>query len=391
MTLSTTHVAIIGAGPYGLAAAAHLRAANIETAVFGEPMDFWQQHMPTGMLLRSSWDASHISDPQHALTLDAYERDQDIRLPKRIPLQDFVRYGRWFQQRVVPDVDARRITRIESTPRGFELWSDGSRILEAKRVVIATGLQNFANRPEPFAALPSSLVSHVSEHCDLKPFAGKSVVMVGAGQSALETAVLLHENGAQVELLARAPEVRWLGQLDWTRTLPKPLNYVFFPPSDVGPPGINWLVALPDLFRRMPRSWQNSLGYRAIRPAVSGWLRERAEPLRITAGRNVVAAVEQNGKVCLTLDDGSQRCVEHVMLGTGYNVDIARMDWLAPELVQRVQRAGGYPLLRAGLESSVPGLHFMGATGVWSFGPLMRFVAGTSYAAPALARRIARD
>ncbi len=391
MTDRSTHVAIIGAGPYGLAAAAHLRAAGIETIVFGAPMDFWQQHMPTGMLLRSSWDASHISDPHRALTLDAYEKDRGLRLPRRLPLQDFIRYGRWFQERVVPNVDTRRVTLVEATPKGFRLWSGNAAVLEARRVVIATGLQNFAHRPAPFAALPPALVSHVSEHCDLRPFAGRRVVMIGAGQSALETAVLLHENGAQVEVMVRASAVRWLGHLDWTRRLPKPLNYVFFPPSDVGPPGVNWLVAVPDVFRRMPRPWQDSLGYRAIRPAVSGWLRERAARLRITAGRHVVAAAEEKGQACLTLDDGSQRCADHVMLGTGYQVDVARMNWLAPELVQRIRRAGGYPILTAGLESTVPGLFFIGATSVWSFGPLMRFVAGTSYAAPALARSLARD
>jgi cation diffusion facilitator CzcD-associated flavoprotein CzcO len=56
-------VVIIGAGPYGLAAAAHLRAAGVEPRVFGEPMAFWQRQMPKGMRLRSPWTASHIADP----------------------------------------------------------------------------------------------------------------------------------------------------------------------------------------------------------------------------------------------------------------------------------------------------------------------------------------
>jgi 2-polyprenyl-6-methoxyphenol hydroxylase-like FAD-dependent oxidoreductase len=37
-----THVAVIGAGPYGLSSAASLRAAGIEIRVFGEPMAFWE-------------------------------------------------------------------------------------------------------------------------------------------------------------------------------------------------------------------------------------------------------------------------------------------------------------------------------------------------------------
>ena len=63
MTSADEQVAIIGAGPYGLALAAHLRGRGVEPAVFGRPMSFWEEHMPKGMLLRSPWRASHISDP----------------------------------------------------------------------------------------------------------------------------------------------------------------------------------------------------------------------------------------------------------------------------------------------------------------------------------------
>ena len=80
MKIKTTlsyQVAIIGAGPYGLATAAHLRTAKIETCVFGEPMEFWQNQMPEGMFLRSSWDACHIADLHRTLTLDTYSAFTD--------------------------------------------------------------------------------------------------------------------------------------------------------------------------------------------------------------------------------------------------------------------------------------------------------------------------
>jgi cation diffusion facilitator CzcD-associated flavoprotein CzcO len=50
--MTDTDVAIIGAGPHGLAAAAHLRRAGVATHIFGEPMSFWQG-MPAGLLLRT--------------------------------------------------------------------------------------------------------------------------------------------------------------------------------------------------------------------------------------------------------------------------------------------------------------------------------------------------
>jgi cation diffusion facilitator CzcD-associated flavoprotein CzcO len=66
-------VAVIGAGPYGLAAGAHLKAKGIRTRVFGEPMEFWAKKMPEGMLLRSLREASNLSAPDEAFTLEDYE------------------------------------------------------------------------------------------------------------------------------------------------------------------------------------------------------------------------------------------------------------------------------------------------------------------------------
>src|SRR5207248_11535645 len=51
---------VIGAGPYGLSVAAHLRAAGIPTLTLGTPMAFWRS-MPAGMFLRSAPSASSLS------------------------------------------------------------------------------------------------------------------------------------------------------------------------------------------------------------------------------------------------------------------------------------------------------------------------------------------
>src|ERR1700676_3632771 len=115
-------VTILGAGPYGLAAGAHLsQIKGLELRVFGEPMEFWKSHMPEGMLLRSPWDASHISDPQTALTMDAFSAGLTSRIPIPIPLDKFVEYGLWFQRQVVPDIDRRKITSIEKNSNSFRL------------------------------------------------------------------------------------------------------------------------------------------------------------------------------------------------------------------------------------------------------------------------------
>jgi len=127
---------------------------------------------------------------------------------------------------------------------------------------------------------------------------------------------------------------------------------------------------------------------RCIRPAGSGWLRPRVAEVTISCGRFATSAEERDGAVWLQLDDGSERIVEHVLLGTGYAIDVMRYPFLAPELTAQLETAAGYPRLRPGLESSVAGLHFLGAPAAWSFGPVMRFVVGTWYAAPAVTRRV---
>jgi lysine/ornithine N-monooxygenase len=389
MSRSTTDVAIIGAGPYGLAAAAHLRAAGVETRVFGEPMVFWERSMPKGMLLRSSWDASHIADPARAYTLEAFNAAHPAPLTAPIPLAGFVAYGHWFQQQVVPDVDRRSVVRVTPEVGGFELqlW-DGER-LQADRVIVAAGLAGFDVRPPRFDGLPETLVSHASDHHDLSTFNGRRVTVVGGGQSALESAALLHEAGAEVEVLIRERAVRWLGRSARLHRAPTPIRRALYPSTDVGPPGLSWIVALPDLFRVLPRPLQRRITARSIRPAGSAWLAARLADVPIAEGRSVAAATMTGGHVRLTLDDGNERVVDHVLLGTGYRVDVTRYPFLTAEINGALRLADGYPVLGSGFESSMRGLHFIGAAAVHSFGPVVRFVSGTIYTGHALARRIA--
>ena len=58
-------VAIVGAGPYGLSLAAHLHDRQIDFQIFGKPMEFWRDHMPKGMHLKSDGFASNLYDPKY--------------------------------------------------------------------------------------------------------------------------------------------------------------------------------------------------------------------------------------------------------------------------------------------------------------------------------------
>jgi cation diffusion facilitator CzcD-associated flavoprotein CzcO len=380
---------VVGAGPYGLAAAAHLQAAGVQTRVLGRPMSFWREQMPVGMLLRSPYVACSIGGPELSLTIADYERAKGLERAEPVPLDRFVDYGNWFRERAELDVDERLVSRVARNGRFHVELEDGD-TLTARNVVVAAGIGNFANRPAVFADLPPERVSHACDQCDLGIFAERSVLVVGGGQSALESAALLHEAGARVEVVIREKVVHWLDfRLQHNLGL---LSRILYAPPDVGPMGVSHLVARPGLYRHLPRRLQNRLNPRTLRPAGAGWLvpRVRETTIPLTVGRKVVAAAVDGDAVRVTLDDGTTRTVDHVLLGTGYRVDVQRYPFLAPELLGDLRTVNGYPLLSNGLESNVPGLHFAGAPALWSFGPLLRFVAGSGFAARAIARGIAR-
>lgn len=386
MTALACDVAVIGAGPYGLAAAAHLRAAGVHTQTFGEEMGFWRTQMPAGMLLISSWHASHIADPNHALTLDAYEQAHRVSFSRPVPLDDFAAYGQWFQRQAVPDLERRQVLRVEPSAPGFRLVLDDGEVRQARRVVIATGLAPFVWRPAAFADLPPTLASHSADHRELDRFAGQRIAVIGGGQSALTSAVLLHQAGAEVELVVREQSIRWIQRKLYQRKVLSPLRRLLYAPTDVGPAGLSRIVGLPGLYRRIPFALRDRLGTRAIRPAGAPWLRPQLDGVRISTARTVVSAAPVDGLLRLTLNDGTERRVDHAMLATGYRIDVARFPFFDPSVVDNLRQVNGYPVLKGGFESSVPGLHFIGAPAAASFGPTMRFVSGTTYTARALTR-----
>ncbi len=393
--MSITDVIIIGAGPYGISAAAHLRTIEgLEVREFGRPMSFWDQNMPVGMLLRSNWTATQIASPENLLTIETYMDETGDRMAQPVPLDGFVRYGQWYQRKAVSDLDHRDITRVESDPKGFKVTlADGETII-SKRVVVAAGIGSFARRPREFDDLPASLASHTSRHRDLKEFAGKKVLVVGGGQSALESAALLHESGAETEVVSRSTHVNWLS--GWASTtlhkrLGKFTRQLLYAPTDVGPAGISQLVARPALLQMLPRSVQDKLRKRAVRPAGARWLVERLRKVQISLSRSVTSASAVGDQASIRLNDGTYRTADHVLLGTGYQVDVSKYGFLSAELVRSIKCFNGFPCLKAGLETSVPGLHVLGAPAAWSFGPLMQFVSGTTYASRSLTHHIAKN
>lgn len=380
-------VAVIGAGPHGLSAAIHLRRAGIAAHALGEPMSFWAG-MPKGMRLRSNMTATNMVETDGPFSLASYMADTGEPFGHPVSLRRFVDYGRWVQRNGVPDLDTRTVTGLAREDDGFALdLSDGGR-LSARRVVVACGIAPFERIPERFRELPANLASHTGHHDDLSVFAGKRIAIVGSGQSALECAVLAMERGAEVEIIARRSEMTWLRNWSPIQFM-GPLKHVLYAPTDVGPLWYSRLVATPALFTRLPRETQDRIAYRSIRPACSYFVKVRTDGIKWTMGNEVTRAEESGEGLRLSLTNGTQREVDHLMFGTGYKIDVTRYPFLSEGLLSEVKIVDGYPVLGPGFETSVPRLHMLGAPAARSFGPTLRFVSGSWYSGQRLASVLA--
>jgi FAD-dependent urate hydroxylase len=389
-------VAIIGAGPYGLALAAHLRAAGIDYRHFGVPMRLWEGAMPQGMYLKSQGFASNLSDPEGTHTLEAFCKATSrpyasYGLP--VSLDTFVSYGHWFQSERGLAIEETTVTDIAPRDGGFELNVGGVERVLARRVVVAIGVEHFAYIPEPLSGLPSALCTHSSAHQDLGVFKGQDVIVVGAGQSALESAALLHESGAAVQVLVRKDKVAWNGE-------PLPPDRPLFqrlrePESGLGSGWATWFYSNhPDLFRQLPSNTRVYRARTALGPAGANWLRPRVEgQFPVLLGHAVASAAAQDGRarLAVTGPGGSSRelTADHVLAATGYRTDLKRLQFLPEALRSRVSTLAGSPVVGRDYQSSVPGLYFIGPAVAPTMGPVMRFVFGTWHAAPVVARNLA--
>lgn len=381
-------VCVIGAGPFGLTTAAHLRAAGLNVRVFGQVMSFWRA-MPEGMLLRSTRDGISLLDPRQPLALADYERAHRTPFATPVARAQYIRYVEWYQRHAVPKIDPRPVRRIERADGGFRLALGDGDAVETPRLVVAVGLDPFKRRLPTLEAIPAARAPHSFDERNPAAQAGKRVLVIGSGQSALESAAALLQAGAEVEVVTGDARIHWLAQTDHINREKSLLAHVLYPPGALGPPGINWIVQLPGLYRSLPSAVQQRIAARAARPAVSGRLKPCVDHLAIAYGRAIRGAELHGGAVRVALDDGSTRTVDHVVQATGFHVELERFGFFAPELIADIRRLGGQPRLGPGYESSVPGLHFVGAASDASYGPLMRAIAGTAYTAHSVAARIA--
>lgn len=386
-------VVVIGAGPYGLSISAHLRELGVDHVAVGRPMESWRARMPAGMLLKSEPYASAIASPGSGYDLAGYCRSHGLDYVNRVgpvPVERFIAYGDWYAKQLVPHLQDVRAKQILPTDGGFRVVLDDAPPVLARQVVVATGVIPHAYLPDELSSLPSDLVTHAADHHELGQFSGRTVAVVGGGQSALETAALLHEAGADVRVITRGPVVQWNGPNPAHRTLKRRIRWPVTQLCE------GWHCVLwntPTAFRRLPESTRITKARTVLGPSGAWWLKDRVDGvIEILTGRSIRTAAPHGNRVRLTLDGANPLSidVDHVIAGTGYRIDLSRLPFIPDGLRDRIETVSGYPVVSRAGQSSVPGLYFAGAPTAVSLGPSARFVAGTHNAAKPLVLSVAR-
>lgn len=396
-SITNTKVCIIGAGPYGLAIASHLRHAGVEFRVFGSTMERWLKQMPKAMLLKSEGCASGLPDPEGRFGLPQF--CQGAGLPfvhygSPLSRETFASYAVAFQKKFVPQVEDVRVEAVRKLDSLFEIRLSTGETFRADQVIVAVGMERMEHVPAEISQLPAELWSHSAAHYDLSKYKGKDVVVIGAGQSGLETAAILREEGASVTLAVRAQTIAW-NKVPSTahRSLYQRLRR---PRTQLGEGLQLWLYDnAPQIFHSLPRQTRLARVKASLGPAGAWWLKERVlGQMPVLLGHQLRGASARSGRVALQFADqngqSKELIADHVIASTGYRFDFEKLPFLDQDAKSKIQHEAQIPRLSSYFESSIPGLYFSGLASTHSFGPVMRFIAGTGFTARRIAGHVAK-
>jgi thioredoxin reductase (NADPH) len=194
---STTSLAVIGAGPCGIAVGAAARKAGVDCTLLDRgPL--------CASLLGYPWYMSFFSTPEKLEIEELPFVTAERNATRREALTYYRKVAEYF------DLDVRLYTDVE------EIHGDRGRFtlhtrdaagrtseLLARNVVVATGGFHAPNLLE----VPGEDLPHVSHHYhEAHPFWRRRVVVVGGGNSAVEAALELYRTGADVTVVHFAHE-----------------------------------------------------------------------------------------------------------------------------------------------------------------------------------------
>jgi len=368
-------------------------------------MQSWATQMPAEMLLKSDGFASNLSSGSVPFTLEDFckltgRRYHATQIP--VPVQDFIAYGQEFARRFVPNLEEQNVASVERADGLFRVTLVNGDSFLARHVIVATGVSLFQYMPPDLAHLPKDLVTHTTAHRLFEKFAGHDVTVLGRGASSLNAAAALHEAGSRVTLLTRKFKIHFHETSgDEKRSL---LQRVLHPVSPLGHSMRSWISSTaPGLMRALPGPLRDLIIYKHLGPAGGATLRERVQgKFPVLLGWTIASAelieapnaTDRRIKLTLTNAEGDTRehITSHIIAGTGFRVDMNRYRFLNDAVRAGIGcRRDGAPVLSSKFETSVKGLSMIGPVAYSSFGPLLRFAAGSQYAATQVTKQLVRS
>lgn len=190
-----TNTIIIGGGAAGLACAVCLTRCGI-------PYILLEKNAACGQMWSQRYDRLHLHTPRNGSSLPYLPMPRHY--PTYVSKDDVARYLEAYAATF--DVNPRfnqRVIRAERKGNAWKIDTDNE-TLSSDYLIIATGL---AGKPRrcTWKGLENFQGTHLhsSQYINGKQFAGKSVLVVGFGNSACEIALCLHENKAFPALSVR--------------------------------------------------------------------------------------------------------------------------------------------------------------------------------------------
>lgn len=393
---TSTNITIVGAGPYGLSIAAHLKYLGLQFRIVGSPMHTWRTHMPKGMHLKSAGLSATLFDPEKKFSLKEYCRQNDIPYEDEglpISLELFTQYGIFFQQQFAPHLEEAKLVALKKQDENFELTLDNGDQFISHKVIVAVGIDYFRYIPPVLQKLNKHHFSHSSQHHDLSHFIGQDIAIIGSGSSAIDMAVLLNEIGANPVLFARRTALNFNHKESKTRGV---WSHIMEPMSGLGPGWKNLICAsAPGLFRYLPDETRIRIAKDFLGPSGAWFIQERLNKVSLKMGQQIVWVNSTKNKARLLFRDPSSKLLEvevdHVISATGYKANLEEISFLDTKIQEQMQLIGNAPRLSKNFESSVDGLYFAGPSTVNNFGPLMRFALGANYTSKKISQYLANE
>jgi FAD-dependent urate hydroxylase len=240
--------------------------------------------------------------------------------------------------------------------------------------------QGFAISPTCRPGRARSRSGRAVHTCDLVRFedlAGARVLVVGGRQSAFEWAALLAEHGAERIDLVHRHDIPRFERVSWR---------FIDPHVDTTLRGHGW-------WRALAQAEQDAISRRfweVGRLTLEHWLIPRltSQTIHRWPQTEVVQArpVADGRELQVRLSNAEELLVDQVIFATGYQVDLARVPYLAGVL-DRIEITNGFPMLDEAFGASLSDLYLPGLAATRDFGLFFGFVKGS----PAAATLIVRD